>query len=537
MSMISRLRDAVAVFGFGTALATARADTAAPGMQGGTGTGSGGWANLQTGNGTSRDPAMATTYGYQVPLPEAMRDNLYDFEATTRIVVDRPAKDMLRRGITFKGFEAFDLTPLKSKIDDLKMLKRIRTAYKWMRKDGGAAIILIVQDGRPAYMPIDHTRLQRVHALQVVERRQLSIAAWNQDPTSAGYGEPLMYYVHNTGPRSPMNLVHADRVIRFVGGDLPHRRQQVFGGWGVSVIDQIWNPLRAKGAALAALATILSSFAVDVVTITGFKEAVQYGNKTYMQDRADAMRGTLGNLSKIFLEPGETFQPVVRSVSGLAEIVGIQIEEVQACSSIPTPILRGLSPGGLNSGEDAAVMRGYYDMIDGETEEYALPAATRIIDLVVRSQIGPMQGRGPDHWWIEANPLWQPTDAERATTRAAHAGARNSDWMSGNMSREEWRSNVQAEGFYDLEDDDEALDAEGDATPFPTGHTPMTTRAVATQFGVNPGTIRTLIKSGAITNYNLNGRYVVSLQEVMQQASAAKTPGPIDPGPPVAVAA
>lgn len=532
MTLLSRVRDA-----FSGLIGRAHNDTLPAVGLGGTG-GGGGWINGGTGQGGERDPAMGATYGYQVPLPDPLRDNLYEFEPLTGIVIDRPAKDLVRRGIDLRGFEGYDAVALTSKLDDLKMLQRISRAYKWARKDGGSAILTIVDDGRPAYMPIDYRNLRRVHALQVVERRQLSIAEWNYDPTTEGYNEPLYYYLHAPGPRSHMNLIHRDRVIRFVNGDLPYRSMQRYQGWGISTIDRIWNPLRAKGAALAALSTILSSYAVDVVKIRGYADAVKLGKREELQARANQMRATLGNLSKIFIDAdGEDFTPVVRSAGGLAEIVELLIDECQAATSIPKSILRGLSPGGLGDGENAGEIRGYYDFVGGEQQEHLIPAATRIVDLVARSQIGPLQGRAPTTWYIEPRPLWQPTDAELATTRAANATARNTDWMSGNLSRDEWRSDVAKGGHYDLEDDDGMADELGAGVePFPPGHTPMNTREAATHFGVQPGTIRSMIQSGKVNAYQLNGRYVVSLQEVMQAAQRVKA-APAEAGEAPAAAA
>lgn len=530
MSVLSRISDAAmsAAVALGFTGPPSHIDAGPQTPQGEFATGFGGWQNTMTGLGTSRDPASATTYGYQFPLPEPLRDNLYEFEPMTRIVVNRPARDLIRRGLRYKGFEGYDLQALTSKCDDLEMLRKIGRAYRWMRKDGGSAIVMIVNDGRPHCMPIDNSRLMSVYALHVLERRQISVAAWQRDPTLEGYDEPLLYYVHTGGPRSTMNLVHRDRVIRFVAGDLPFRSQLRFQGWGPSVIDRIWGPLRAKGAALSALNTILSSFAVDIVKMRGYARAVELGNRKHIQDRADAMRATLGNLSKIFIDAdGEDFTPVVRSAAGLAEIIELVIDEAQAASEMPKEILRGLSPAGLNNGENAGAIRGYYDFIDGERQDYLIPPATRIIDLVSRSMIGPLQGHPPPCWEVEGAPLWTPTDSEIATIRAANATAAASDWMTGNLSREEWRSDPRLADLYDLEDEDEMADDDlGESRPFPANHKPMTTGEAAAHFGVNPGSIRTLIKSGAINSYSMNGRYVVSLQEIMSATSRAKGPAP-----------
>lgn len=174
MSWIGKIVDRVAAMAIGSG-PVARPDAEQPATPT-AGPGAGGWVNPYTGLGTGRDPAMATTYGMQMPLSEVIRDNLYEYESMTGIVVDRPAKDLVRRGLEFKGFEGFDLIRLKSKHDDLQTDKKISRAYKWSRKDGGSAIFVIVNDGRPNVMPIDFQRLTNVHALHVLTRREISVA-------------------------------------------------------------------------------------------------------------------------------------------------------------------------------------------------------------------------------------------------------------------------------------------------------------------------------------------------------------------------
>lgn len=525
MGLISRIFDRAVAMAVAGAVLPARVDAeppqAHPAPVAAAG-GGGGWQNAMTGMGYGRDPATATTYGYQMVLPDTVRDNLYEFEAMTGIVIDRPAQDLVRRRLAFKGFEGFDTVRIESKLDDLEMHEKISRAYKWARKDGGSAIFCIVNDGRPNVAPIDYQRLTNVHALHVLTRREISVAQWNWDPTTRGFGKPLFYYIHTPGVRSAANLIHADRVIRFVNGDLSHQAMMRHNGWGISVIDRIWQPLRAKGSALAAVSSILTSYAVDVVKIKGLAEALKMGAKEEMQQRADLMRYTLGNLSKIFLdaEGGEDFTPLVRSAAGLAEIVGLMIDEFQAATWIPKSILRGLSPGGLGDGENAGEVRAYYDFIGGEQGVHYVPPATRVTDLVLRSRFGPTMGEAPEHWYLEPKPLWTPSDTERASIREAHARARTSDIAAGLISVAEGRTDPDLAEHYDLDDED-MEDSAGEETLFPDGETPVSTAKAAKMFGVRPQSIVTMIQNGTIGHYKLNGRYVVSQQEILRAVKGA----------------
>ena len=125
MSIANRLASA-AVALFGRSDSPVSTSNQSPAVGGG-----GGWVNWATGQGImGRDPATSATFGFQMQLPDMLRDNLYYFEPLTGIVVDRPAKDLVRRGVEFKGFEGYDLEALESKLDDLQWLKNISRAYR-----------------------------------------------------------------------------------------------------------------------------------------------------------------------------------------------------------------------------------------------------------------------------------------------------------------------------------------------------------------------------------------------------------------------
>jgi len=514
-----------------------RADAPPPTTSGPSGPGvgatGGGWQNAMTGMGGPRDPATGTTFGYVTPLPDTLRDNLYCYEPMTGIIVDRPAEDMTRRGLNFCGFEGCETRRLQSKLDDLAWLDKIQTAISWCRKDGGSAIYLTVNDGRPHLAPIDYSHLNDLASLHVITRRELSVAQWNWDPTTKDFGEPLYYYLHTPGVHSAANLVHRDRVIPFVQGRLPHNERMRHSGWGISVIDRIWGPLRAKGAALSAVSSILTSYAVDVVKIKGLHEAMRLGSSKDLKERADLMRYTLGNLSKIFIDAdGEDFTSLTRSAAGLAELVELHIDELQAASRMPKVILRGLGQSAaLGTGEDAGAVRGYYDGLAGGQKYFVTRPATRIVDLVLRSRFGPTLGEGPEHWWLEPKALWEPDDTEKAAVRASNATARSTDMMSGVVTREELRTCPDLAERYELEDEEETDSV--DVTLFPDGETPLSTAEAAAMFGRNPGSIRTMIASGAINSYKFNGRYVVSQQEILRAVkggAAALQAAPAEPG-------
>jgi phage-related protein (TIGR01555 family) len=112
------------------------------------------------------------------------------------------------------------------------------------------------------------------------------------------------------------------------------------------------------------------------------------------------------------LDTNEKYERLSATVTGLKECMDTLAEAVSASSNIPICLLLGRSQGGL-SDADGAQVRFYYDHIGGEQEVNVLPQLhqlVRYLNIANNNCLG-------DDVEIEANPLHQPTEQERATTR------------------------------------------------------------------------------------------------------------------------
>src|SRR4029077_19739346 len=89
-------------------------------------------------------------------------------------------------------------------------------------------------------------------------------------------------------------------------------------------------------------------------------------------------------------------------------------------AEMPVTLLYGRSPAGMNATGESDI-RGWYDSVSDAQHDTLKPRLTRLITLLFLAKDGPTQGRVPDRWCLEFNPLWQPTDKELADTKKIKA--------------------------------------------------------------------------------------------------------------------
>lgn len=86
---------------------------------------------------------------------------------------------------TAKGFDLPGLLgpvaeQLQSTAEDLQLDPVAQAAWKFARKDGGGAVVKVVEDGRRSNEPIDYANLHRVKKLVALDRWELTSTRWGQ---------------------------------------------------------------------------------------------------------------------------------------------------------------------------------------------------------------------------------------------------------------------------------------------------------------------------------------------------------------------
>lgn len=485
---------------------------------------------------------MSTTFGAANALDMVTLDNLYQFEPMAARIVDREPDDMIREGFDLKGWPADVRKRIEKETKRLGVLKSLADARRWSRLYGGAGAVMLVDDGRGYDEPLDRKNIRAFRGLLVVDRYQMQVETWNLQPGSVGFGGPQTYTV-STDSNDLQGRIHADRVVRFNGIDLPHRIMMRNGGWGASVLDRVWAAIRAYGSSHEYIEEMLSSFSYDVVSIKGLADGLDSEAAAEVIARLEAMRAGLSIIGALALDAdsGERYESKTRSVAGVDGLVERFVARLVAATDMPRSILLGETPGGLNSGENAGEIRSWYDAVRVRQRDLFVPALEQVLEVMLRSRLGPTAGLLPVEWGVDPRALWQQSELERAQTRAANAQARSLDVQSQIVDPNEARRDEALREDYRLDDDEVEIDVEldgfdddreddADAVPVESPHAPPPGEALKSpqelgdELGVSPASIRAMHRRKQINGWSIGGRWRFARSEVLE---ATHRPRPV----------
>lgn len=508
------------------------------------------WTNETTGQGGVADRNAWTWFAPPLQLDASTIDDMLRFQAIGRRIVNREPDDCTREGYAVTGLEpgiAKALLDLAEGTNDdgtpgLDVSAKVADARRWARAFGGGAVYVLADDGQPASAPIDLRRLRAVRGLHAMDRFEIAVARYGMDPSNrATYGRPVMYQVGGSGHRP--ELVHASRVVPLQGNRLPLRVMLRNGGWGGSVLDLVWAELRNYGTTNDYVTTAITKMTQGVLSSTALADAVDAGDQDLVIKRVEALSAAMGVLGDLAIDKDrESYQVVQRSLSGIGEASDVVINALIAATDMPRSILMGLTPSGLNNGENSGELEAWYGHCESLHKPIYTPAVRRILYLILASREGPTGGQVPSGWEIEWRPLWTETESEKEDRRQKAAARRSLDVNAGIVSPTEARRDrdvVEAYGIapgseappppeqpgggfggMDELEDDEGEPGDGPLpfeTVIPKGETLMTKNAIAEQTGFSPNTIAGLAKRGQIRRWKLGGSVRFSMREVLGQ--------------------
>ncbi len=391
------------------------------------------WVNPVSGLGGPHDRSQIDEYIEGSPVGRELADALIQYNGPGRRVVSREPQDCTREGYDLVGLDPATAEAMESHCDGddesaLGVLRAIREGRTWARAYGGAGIVPLVDDGRPAHEPLDRANIRSVRGLLVLDRWQLPVTEYGRDFQDVRtFGKPRMYQVQPAAGGVSFRI-HASRVIRMGGLPVPLRLSMRRQGWDVSVFDLVYAQLRAYGSSHAYAAEALSLLTQGVLQSPGLDAALGTDEgPAVVQARLEAMRLAMGLFGEMAIGEDETYTVHARPLSGLGDAIKAAVDALVVVSDMPRAILLGEMPGGLNRGAISPEMQVWYDHCASQHREHYTPPLRRILDLVFRSHEGPTRGQVPTGWSVEWRPLVQESKDAKATRRLTNAQARAAD--------------------------------------------------------------------------------------------------------------
>lgn len=411
------------------------------------------WENAMTGIGTSGDK---TTHGRFLPVarvPDQELTNLHSgSDLAAKVVDDRP-DEMFRRGFKAEadGVKASEVADVREFArEKLHLEENFKQGSKWGRLYGGHLLVMNIDDGRAPYEPVDENNIRSFNSMAPVDRRFAFVISQYSDygPNQIGpYGEAQIYLVSNAVAVSGWNewgalkkrsaeelrstgasvgYVHESRVIRFDGIPADVLTRQALAGWSWSVMQRVYNTMRAFDHAFDSSGYLLSDAAQGVLKLQGLIQGISMGKRQAIMDRARLADMTRSVMRAIVLDAGdkdgknaEEFTRVPTPLAGVADILEMWMSRFAAAADEPQTRLFGRSPAGMNATGESDI-RDWYSRLESEQQNELTPKLRRVLRLLGLAKKGPLRGRDVD-WIITHHPLWSPTDSELATTRKTNA--------------------------------------------------------------------------------------------------------------------
>lgn len=471
-----------------------------------------------------RDKSVGRSYSPIWRERDAL-ESLYDHNGLAACIVDAVVDDAFTAGFEIKS--SSDETAderVRAEWRRVGLLRNANMGWKRARVVGGAGVVLGPPDSitrtaweqpPPPGLPIGWT--------SVITPDNASIEE-NDNPLSGDYLQPRYYNVGTT-------RIHPGWVLHFSGRRRTSRTMHgKDSAWGLSVLQQVWDPLLAYLTAAQALSHVIEELkdttyqVPDLFAIAGMPEGL-----ANLKKRVELMQQIGGNTGVRILDQNETWATSYGSVAGFADALDPLQLHLAAVSRTPVSRLFGRGAAGLANQTES----------DRENwDEYVHSQADHVLRAALEKAL--LRTPGGHAFELEFGRLRTMTATETAALELTQAQADAARIADGILTPSEVRSSrFEGDSTWQLDADyvppSDTLGLGGDAygedsedeieapAPViettteapPNGETPVSVAAAAEALGVSPATIRGLLKRNALAHvYATGAGYRVLQSEV-----------------------
>jgi len=351
------------------------------------------WFSATLGLGGSKDTTWVQDNG---PLDAQSAMTLYHANDLARLLCDLPVDFGTRSGWCIKG--------LDSEVQRLDLRTKIAECAAFGRAAGGAALYLTMRDGGMPAQPVRPTS-EGLAGVMVLDRRQLVIKQWDNDPASPRYGEPLLYDVAPV-QGGGLQTVHASRLIVLGGDRTAPLEKWSNAGWDYSVLTRAYPVLQQYGLSWESAAQLLNTMSQAVYGVKDLAEilASDEGESRLIQRMTMIQKGRSTARAMVRDAEGESFEILSTSLGGLPELMDRFAVRLAAAYRIPVTVLMGQAPAGLNA-TGASDLQIFWASIRSWQTDVLKPA----LYLLGRAMA---PGREPCITIEDPDPLWRERNAD-----------------------------------------------------------------------------------------------------------------------------
>jgi phage-related protein (TIGR01555 family) len=377
-----------------------------------------GLRNAMSGLGGDADKLTGTAF-IHTEMSQQQLEAAYRSDWITRKGIDIPAFDATREWRSWQA-DPDAITKIEGLEKKFMVQRKVMMSLQRARLYGGGALVIGADDGQTFDKPLNLDRLREgsLKFLHSVSRHELSSGPLVTDIMSEFYGQPEYFTasgsLHGT-TLTAASRIHPSRIVRFVGAPVLNNLTQPAGGWGDSVLQVVQEAVVGAGLVTNSVAQMVAETKIDIIKIPGLSKNI--ATEEYENDLK--ARFTFSSVAKsvyrtLVMDKDEEWQRIEANFNTLPDIQKLFLLIVSGAFDIPVTRFLGQSPAGLSATGDSDT-RNYYDRCSSHQKNEIQPELKRLDDVLIRCALGGMKQDRVDEIFYNWNPLWQLTDAEKAT--------------------------------------------------------------------------------------------------------------------------
>ncbi|MBB3004373.1 hypothetical protein FHX57_006755 [Paraburkholderia tropica] len=378
--------------------------------------------------------------------------------------VDAIPEDMTRCGIEMSGLDPDEITQLENDMVRMAIWDRLCENGKWARLYGGSVAVMLI-DGQDLSTPLRPETIgkDQFKGLLILDRWMLNPPV-GEVVTEFGpdMGKPVYYNVIADYAAIPKAKIHYSRVIRMEGADLPFYQRVAENGWGLSILEPLWDRLIAFDSATVGVGQLVYKAHLRVMKIEDMRNIVAAGGPALagLKAQIEFTRMAQTNEGITVLDSKDDFATHQYSFSGLSDVLIQFAMQLSGATGIPLDRLFGQQPAGLSdTGEGSR--RLYHEKVHQKQEKELRTPLHRLLEVMSMSSLGkPL----PDDFQYQFRTLDDAPESEKAeiVTKkvAAVAQALDSGLIDIPTGMKELKNSAPVTGMFGSIDDDSIEQAE-----------------------------------------------------------------------------
>ncbi len=350
------------------------------------------WENQTTGFGkSSQHPVTNTSYVDLGKLSSDQLEGLYRSDWVSRKMIDAPAEDMTRNGISYKhnDDDSDDDAETKKKNAEAQQKKVedfdniLVQDFNWWQKSfealalagmsGGSLTVFAfddIQTPEDFKLPLNENQVSEIHWTRTVPAHLAIPLSFYRDINHPKWGQPEHYQVIIREPNFGITLeVHESRVIRVNGRFTTQQNRVTNRGWHDSDLQAVYTAIREYGTCVTSSSSTLQSFTQDYLGMKGLASMVMNNETDIILERVFlAHLKMTSNTLSLYDAESEQMERKGTPITGLATLWDRYSEAICGASGIPRSRFFSSVSGALGGNAAESDTRNYFNRIKSRQE-------------------------------------------------------------------------------------------------------------------------------------------------------------------------